>query len=47
MEEGGKSAEELIWKIDYHDLSLAVGSPDPANPAVTARVLAIMLTAEY
>ena len=37
----------LFWKIDYYDLELAWGSPDPANPDVTTRVLTILLAEEY
>ncbi len=36
-----------FWKIDYYDASLEFGSPDPANPAVTTRVLTLMLASEY
>ncbi|MCB9947257.1 MAG: DUF3768 domain-containing protein [Rhodospirillaceae bacterium] len=39
--------ERLYWKIDYYDRDLQFGSPDPANPAVTTRVLTIMLRDEY
>ncbi len=37
----------LIFKIDYYDLDLSAHSPDPADPAVTTRVLTLMLAAEY
>lgn len=39
--------ERLFWKIDYYDLSLKAHSPDPADAAVTRRVLTIMLASEY
>lgn len=41
------SGEKLFWKIDYFDLQLKWHSPDKANPAVTQRVLTIMLASEY
>jgi len=38
---------ELLWKIDCYDKRLEFGSDDPADAAVTMRVLTIMLAAEY
>lgn len=37
----------ILWKIDYYDHSLSFQSPDPADPAVTIRVMTIMLASEY
>jgi hypothetical protein len=37
----------LIWKIDYYDRTRQYGSPDPADPTVTFRVLTVMLSEEY
>jgi hypothetical protein len=34
--------QRLFWKIDYYDLNLALASPDPADLAVTRRVLTLM-----
>lgn len=39
--------EKIFWKIDAYDLDLRWGSPNPANPAVTHRVLTVMLASEY
>jgi len=37
----------LFWKIDLYDEELVHGSPAPANPAVTRRVLTIMFPSDY
>ncbi len=37
----------IFWKIDYYDRNLQFGSPNPADAAVTTRVLTIMLAGEY
>ena len=39
--------EKLFWKLEYYDIDLKFGSPNPADPAVTVRVLTIMLADEY
>jgi hypothetical protein len=36
-----------FWKIDYCDRATEFGSPDPADPAVTTRVLTVMRADEY
>ena len=38
---------KLFWKIDYYDREIERGSPDPADPAVTHRILTILLAEEY
>jgi len=44
INEGGV---RCFWKIDYYDRATEMGSPDPADPAVTTRVLTVMLADEY
>lgn len=38
---------KLYWKIDYYDLRLEFGSPDPADERITRRVMTILLASEY
>lgn len=44
LDVGGDS---LMFKIDYYDLSLTRHSPNSADPAVTERVMTVMLAEEY
>jgi len=44
IEYGGR---KFFWKIDAYDKALEFGSPDPTDPAVTTRVLTLMLAQEY
>ena len=37
----------IIFKIDYYDRDLAYHSPDASDPAVTERVMTVMLAEEY
>lgn len=39
--------ERVFWKFDYYDRDLQFGSEDAANPAITRRVITIMLADEY
>jgi Protein of unknown function (DUF3768) len=39
--------QTIFFKIDYFDKSLTHHSPDPSDPAVTERVITIMLADEY
>lgn len=44
FEHAGKT---IFWKIDAYDRDLNFGSPDPADEAVTTRVLTVLLAEEY
>jgi hypothetical protein len=37
----------IFFKIDYYDKDLNLHSPDPSDPAVTERVITLMLAEEY
>ena len=40
--------ERIFWRIDYYDRTgECYGSPDPADPRVTTRVLTVMLANEW
>jgi hypothetical protein len=44
FDHGGRT---IFWKIDCYDRELNWGSPDPADPNVTTRVLTVLLAEEY
>lgn len=35
------------WKIEYYDIDLSAGSPDPSDPQQTRRVLTVMYAEDY
>ncbi len=39
--------KKVFFKIDYYDKSFRAHSPDPSDPAVTERVITLMLAEEY
>jgi Protein of unknown function (DUF3768) len=39
--------QTIFFKIDYYDPTITCHSGDPADPAVTHRVITIMLAEEY
>ena len=39
--------ERVFWRLDYYDRAMRFASEDAADPAVTRRVLTIMLSDEY
>ena len=41
------AGKTIFWKIDCYDRDLDNGSPDPTDPAVTTRVLTVLLAEEY
>jgi hypothetical protein len=44
IDEGGV---RYFWKVEYFDCATEFGSPNPADPAVTTRVLTVMRADEY
>ena len=41
------NGRRVLFKIDYYDLELQCHSPDARDPAVTQRVMTVMLAEEY
>jgi Protein of unknown function (DUF3768) len=41
------NGQRIFWKLDYYNPTMDAGSDNPADPAITKRVLTIMLADEY
>ncbi len=39
--------QAVLWKVDCYDRTMTCHSPDPADAAITRRVLTVMLSHEY
>lgn len=39
--------QRILFKIDYYDMALEFGSEDPADAAITRRMLTVMLAEDY
>ena len=42
-----QGSQQVFWKLDYYNIGLEQGSPDPCDPTVTVRVLTVLLASEY
>jgi Protein of unknown function (DUF3768) len=43
----GVDGIKVLMKVDYYDTELVFGSDDPANPAITRRVVTLMRPEDY
>lgn len=41
------NGHKFVFKIDYYDLDMQYGSPDPTDPAKTTRVITLMLSQDW
>lgn len=37
------NGKQIFWKVDYYNVELSAGSPDPSDPSVTTRTLTVTL----